>query len=113
MEKYNVYRVGNPGCRFKRKLHDNALKRALAAGCMRYLDECRPLFSTVPHRTVFVYSLNYDTTEETLRKKFEAYGCIVKLFIVKDVVTGDSKGYGFIEYASSYDAEVAYYVSGI
>jgi hypothetical protein len=33
MERYNVYKVGNPGCRYKRKLHDKGLKKALNAKC--------------------------------------------------------------------------------
>ena len=58
-----------------------------------------------------MYNLNFDTTEDTLRKRFERFGDIVLLYIVRDIVTGDSKGYGFIEYASSYNAEEAYNVS--
>lgn len=33
MEKYNIYRVGNPGCKYKSKLHDKGLKRALLSTC--------------------------------------------------------------------------------
>ena len=113
MEKYNIYRVGNPFCKYKSKLHDKALKRALTANCMIQLDKCKPQVETVPHRTLFVYNLNYETTEETLKRKFERFGDIITLYIVTDILKGTSKGYGFIEYASSYNAEIAYNVLAI
>ncbi|OMJ95844.1 hypothetical protein SteCoe_747 [Stentor coeruleus] len=108
MEKYNLFKVGNPGCKYKRKLHDRALKRAFKCQCIYYLDKPDPQVNTVTYRTLFVYNISYETSEDTLRKKFETFGEIVTLYIVRDFVTGESNGYAFIEYASSYNAEQAY-----
>ena len=33
MERYNIYRVGNPGNKYKSKLHDKGLKKALNSNC--------------------------------------------------------------------------------
>lgn len=110
MEKYNLFKVGNPGYKYKRKLHDRALKKASECKCIYYLDKADPQIKTVTHRTLFVYNINYETSEDTLRKKFEVFGEIVTLYIVKDFITGESNGYAFIEYASSYNAEQAYKV---
>jgi len=33
MDRYNAFKVGNPGCRYKKKLHDKGLLRALNADC--------------------------------------------------------------------------------
>jgi U11/U12 small nuclear ribonucleoprotein 35 kDa protein len=111
MDRYNVFRVGNPGCRYKKKLHDRALKRALSSTCIFYPDEARPQISTIPRRTLFLYNLSFDTVEDSLKRKFERFGELVCLYIVRDLITGDSKGYGFAEFASSGEAREAYDVS--
>lgn len=40
------------------------------------------------------------TNEETLTHKFRKYGKIVRCRIVRDIITGQSKQYGFIEFDS-------------
>jgi len=60
-----------------------------------------------------VHNLGFDTLEEAVNKEFSRFGEVVSLNLVRDVVTGDSKGYCFIEYSSSYEAESAYMVGGI
>ncbi|KAJ7325376.1 hypothetical protein OS493_029927 [Desmophyllum pertusum] len=68
-----------------------------------------------PHRTVFIARLDFNTTEETLFEMFDSesdlkmkaftrillyrYGSIEKLRLVKDVKTGKSKGYAFVEFS--------------
>jgi len=63
---------------------------------------------TDPRKTLFVGRLNYETTEETIKRVFEEYGRITKVILVLDVVTGKSKGYCFIEYAHTEDMKYAY-----
>ncbi|XP_015251711.1 PREDICTED: U11/U12 small nuclear ribonucleoprotein 35 kDa protein [Cyprinodon variegatus] len=73
--------------------HDRAVWRAMSA---RY----KPNKGVVgdPLLTLFVARLNPQTTEEKLRMVFSKYGDIKRLRLVRDIVTGFSKGYAFIEY---------------
>ncbi|XP_010791799.1 U11/U12 small nuclear ribonucleoprotein 35 kDa protein [Notothenia coriiceps] len=73
--------------------HDRAVWRAMTA---RY----KPNKGVVgdPLLTLFVYRLNPQTTEEKLHQVFSKYGDIQRLRLVRDIVTGFSKGYAFIEY---------------
>lgn len=49
-------------------------------------------------RKVFVGSLNYTTTEETMREHFSKYGEIVDCVIMKESKSGKSRGFGFVTY---------------
>ncbi|XP_058742463.1 UBP1-associated protein 2C-like [Vicia villosa] len=49
-------------------------------------------------RKIFVSSLNYVTETSTLRQKFQEYGEIENAIVIRDRVTGKSKGYGFVTY---------------
>ncbi|KAM8900395.1 U11/U12 small nuclear ribonucleoprotein 35 kDa protein [Spinachia spinachia] len=73
--------------------HDRAVWRAMTA---RY----KPNKGVVgdPHLTLFVYRLNPLTTEDKLHQVFSKYGDVQRLRLVRDIVTGFSKGYAFIEY---------------
>ncbi|XP_074467979.1 U11/U12 small nuclear ribonucleoprotein 35 kDa protein [Sebastes fasciatus] len=73
--------------------HDRAVWRAMGA---RY----KPNKGVVgdPLLTLFVYRLNPQTTEDKLHQVFSKYGDIQRLRLVRDIVTGFSKGYAFIEY---------------
>ncbi|MBR1723227.1 MAG: RNA-binding protein [Treponema sp.] len=46
---------------------------------------------------LYVGNLSYTTTEDTLREAFSNYGDVVSVTIIKDYVTGQSKGFGFVE----------------
>lgn len=73
--------------------HDRAVWRAM---CARY----RPNKGVVgdPLLTLFVARLNPLTTEEKLHQVFSKFGDIRRLRLVRDIVTGFSKGYAFVEY---------------
>ncbi|KAM9788861.1 U11/U12 small nuclear ribonucleoprotein 35 kDa protein [Neosynchiropus ocellatus] len=73
--------------------HDRAVWRAM---CARY----KPNKGVVgdPLLTLFVARLNPLTTEEKLHQTFSKYGDIKRIRLVRDVVTGFSKRYAFIEY---------------
>jgi RNA recognition motif-containing protein len=53
---------------------------------------------------LFVGNLSPETTEADLRNLFTEFGEIVALKVVKDLVTGDSRGFGFVEYADKFHA---------
>ena len=48
------------------------------------------------HRRIFVSSLAYSTTDETLKNTFAQYGELDDCTIIHDKFTGRSKGYGFV-----------------
>nr|XP_060641524.1 U11/U12 small nuclear ribonucleoprotein 35 kDa protein [Anolis sagrei ordinatus] len=73
--------------------HDRAVWRAMLA---RYVPNKG--VSGDPHLTLFVARLNLQTTEDKLKEVFSRYGDIRKIRLVRDLVTGFSKGYAFIEY---------------
>lgn len=56
---------------------------------------------------IFVASLNFKTRWEDLQTVFEAYGQVTSVKIVKDRVTGRSKGFGFVEMPNDDEARNA------
>lgn len=54
-----------------------------------------------PRHTIFVGRLHIKTDEKKLEKKFRKFGRILRCRVVRDVITGHSKCYGFIEFNSS------------
>uniref|UniRef100_A0A3P9HR19 U1 small nuclear ribonucleoprotein 70 kDa n=1 Tax=Oryzias latipes TaxID=8090 RepID=A0A3P9HR19_ORYLA len=59
-------------------------------------------------KTLFVARVNYDTTESKLRREFEVYGPIKRIYIVYNKGTGKPRGYAFIEYEHERDMHSAY-----
>ena len=56
---------------------------------------------------LYVGGLSFDTTEEGLRAFFEQAGTVESASIVTDRYSGRSRGFGFVEMASSADARKA------
>ncbi len=57
---------------------------------------------------IYVGNLSFDTNEDSLRSAFEADGRSVKeVTVMADRDTGQPRGFGFVEMASSQDAESA------
>ncbi|CAH0382933.1 unnamed protein product [Bemisia tabaci] len=83
--------------------HDNAIVRAMNA---KYRP--RKFEDGNPYTTIFVWKLRPTVTESYLREKFSVYGKIANCKVVRDVVTGTSKGYAFVEYINEDDAYTAY-----
>ncbi|GFR08624.1 hypothetical protein TNCT_317731 [Trichonephila clavata] len=79
--------------------HDHGIVRAMQA-------EYKPNNLVVgdPKATIFVGRLNPITEEDALKKVFSRFGDIKRLRLIRDIVTGFSKGYAFIEYYDKYDA---------
>lgn len=56
---------------------------------------------------LYVGNLPYRITEDQLRAAFEEYGQVSSCTIIKDKVTGQSKGFGFLEMPERTEAEAA------
>ncbi len=46
---------------------------------------------------IYIGNLSFSTTEETLQNKFESFGTIETVSIIRDKNTQMSKGFGFVE----------------
>jgi RNA recognition motif-containing protein len=58
-------------------------------------------------KNIYVGNLSYTVTEDALRKCFEAVGECVSVQIIKDKITGQAKGFGFVEMENEADAKEA------
>jgi RNA recognition motif-containing protein len=56
---------------------------------------------------LYVGNLPYRITEDQLRATFEEFGEVSSCTIIKDKVTGQSKGFGFLEMPDRAGAEAA------
>jgi RNA recognition motif-containing protein len=56
---------------------------------------------------LYVGNLPYRMTEDQLRQTFEEFGQVASCTIIKDKVTGSSKGFGFLEMPEKTEAEAA------
>lgn len=64
--------------------------------------------STCPQdRRIYVGGLPYGLTEEHIRLPFSAFGTITNIDMPKDGLTGRSKGFCFVEYATKESCDVA------
>ncbi|XP_060068902.1 U11/U12 small nuclear ribonucleoprotein 35 kDa protein-like [Ylistrum balloti] len=79
--------------------HDRGIVRAMNA-------KYKPNKDVIgnPEKTVFIARLNPKTTEDTIESKFSKYGDIERLRLVRDLVTGYSRCYAFVEYQSEKSA---------
>jgi RNA recognition motif-containing protein len=56
---------------------------------------------------IYVGNLSYRATEDELRQAFAAYGQVSRVQIVKDVQTGQSRGFAFVEMANDAEGQAA------
>lgn len=56
---------------------------------------------------IYVGNLSWQMTDEDLRTLFEQYGSVTSAKIVKDKVSGRSKGFGFVEMPEEGEAQNA------
>ena len=61
----------------------------------------------VNKKKLFVGSLNYDTTEESLKEYFSQAGAVESAVIIMDKMSGRSKGFGFVEMSTEEEAKKA------
>jgi len=57
-------------------------------------------------KKLFVGSVSWNTTDEGLSKAFEKYG-VASATIIKDRMSGRSKGFGFVEITDDAQADLA------
>mmetsp|Transcript_5160 Transcript_5160/g.8918 ORF Transcript_5160/g.8918 Transcript_5160/m.8918 type:complete len:293 (-) Transcript_5160:712-1590(-) len=50
---------------------------------------------------IFVGGLAWETESDSLRKHFQSYGEITEAVVIKDKLSGKSKGYGFVTFATA------------
>lgn len=74
--------------------HDRALVRA-----MNSTYKPSPKAEGDPRHTVFVGRLEHCVDEERVRELFGRCGTVVRCRVVRDVVTGVSRGYAFVEFS--------------
>ncbi|XP_022870061.1 U11/U12 small nuclear ribonucleoprotein 35 kDa protein [Olea europaea var. sylvestris] len=89
--------------------HDNAVYRALLCSNAGLYDPFGdPKVIGDPYCTLFVGRLSHLTTEDTLRQAMSRYGRVKNLRLVRHIVTGASRGYGFVEFETEREMHRAY-----
>ena len=56
---------------------------------------------------IYVGNLDRKTTEDELKSAFEAFGAVKSVAIIKDKITGEARGFGFIEMDDKAQADAA------
>ncbi|XP_045614500.2 U11/U12 small nuclear ribonucleoprotein 35 kDa protein [Procambarus clarkii] len=82
--------------------HDRAVWRAMNA---HYVP---PDTQSKPEHTLFVGRLPRSLREEQLSEKFSRFGALQSVHLIRDIVTGQSRGYGFVEFRRECDAACAF-----
>ena len=58
-------------------------------------------------KKLYIGNLSYQTTESGLKRAFEQYGSVTSVRIISDKFSGESRGFGFAEFADDQEAEKA------
>ncbi|MBI2635404.1 MAG: RNA-binding protein [Parcubacteria group bacterium] len=58
-------------------------------------------------KKLYVGNLSYDMTEDSLRDTFSQAGTVDSAIIIKDKMSGRSKGFGFVEMSTDEEAQKA------
>src|SRR5713226_3631160 len=56
---------------------------------------------------LYVGGLSYSTTSETLRQYFAQCGTVESAAVITDRMSGDSRGFGFVEMSTDAEAQAA------
>ncbi len=56
---------------------------------------------------LYIGGLPYSITEDVLKERFSEAGEVSSAIIIKDKMSGRSKGFGFVEYTNAEDAKKA------
>lgn len=58
-------------------------------------------------KNIFVGNLDFNSTEDDLRRLFETYGQVDRVSIMTDRDTGRSRGFGFVEMTNTEEGDKA------
>ena len=58
-------------------------------------------------RKLYVGNLSYDVKDNDIQQLFAQYGTVLSVQIIQDRMTGQSKGFGFVEMGSDQEAQAA------
>ncbi|MDP2945882.1 MAG: RNA-binding protein [bacterium] len=58
-------------------------------------------------KKLYVGNLSYDMTDDTLKDTFSQAGTVESAIIIKDKMSGRSKGFGFVEMSTDEEAQKA------
>lgn len=58
-------------------------------------------------KKLYVGNLSYNTTDDSLKNAFAAFGNVVSATVITDKMSGRSKGFGFVEMSSDEEAQAA------
>ncbi len=56
---------------------------------------------------IYCGNLSFSATEEELRSLFEGYGEVTSVAVIKDKMTGQSRGFAFVEMPNDSEAQAA------
>ncbi|HEU66006.1 MAG TPA: RNA-binding protein [Chloroflexi bacterium] len=56
---------------------------------------------------IYIGNLSREVTEDELRQKFEAFGQVTSVNIIKDRYSGESRGFAFVEMSTKSEAQAA------
>ena len=56
---------------------------------------------------IFVGNLSHEATEEEVQQKFEPFGSVLSVKIIRDMFSRESKGFGFVEMSVRTEAQAA------
>ena len=56
---------------------------------------------------IFVGNLSRETTEEEIQQKFEPFGTVLSVKIIRDMFSRESKGFGFVEMSVKSEGQTA------
>lgn len=58
-------------------------------------------------KKLFVGNIDWGTTDEDLMSMFSQFGAVEEAMIIKDRMSGKSKGFGFVTFSNAEDADKA------
>lgn len=79
---------------------------------MEYPAYIPPQFSVVDEPNLFIFHLPPDMDDEGLYNLFSDFGPIESVKVIVDKNSGESKGYGFVQFVNHTDAEKALAMNG-
>jgi cold-inducible RNA-binding protein len=58
-------------------------------------------------KKLYVGNISWTTTETELQTKFSEFGSVEEVIIIRDKISGRSKGFGFVTFANDEEADAA------